>query len=122
MTDIKEVEVLLVEDNPNDQELTLRALQKKNISNRIHVASDGVELRSNGSRLAADMEVLVAVHYIRNLRQEALKGIHCRLQQGILPNAAPVGYLDCGAGKPKALSTQPLFERPNLSLAKLDDD
>jgi hypothetical protein len=25
------------------------------------------------------------------------------LQQGILPNAAPVGYLDCGAGKPKAI-------------------
>lgn len=69
----------------------------------VHVASDGVELRSNGSRLAADMEILVAVHYIRNLRQEALKGIHGRLQQGILPNAAPVGYLDCGAGKPKAI-------------------
>lgn len=69
----------------------------------IHVASDGVELRSNGSRLAADMEILVAVHYIRNLRQEALKGIHGRLQQGILPNAAPVGYLNCGAGEPKAI-------------------
>jgi site-specific DNA recombinase len=69
----------------------------------VHVASDGVELRSNGSRLAADMEILVAVHYIRNLRQEALKGIHGRLQQGIFPNAAPVGYLDCGAGKPKAI-------------------
>ena len=69
----------------------------------IHVASEHVELRSNGSRLAADMEIVVAVHYIRNLRQEALKGIHGRLQQGILPNAAPVGYLDCGAGKPKAI-------------------
>jgi DNA invertase Pin-like site-specific DNA recombinase len=69
----------------------------------VHVASDGVELRSNGSRLAADMEILVAVHYIRNLRQEALKGIHGRLQQGILPNAAPVGYLNCGAGKPKTI-------------------
>jgi CheY-like chemotaxis protein len=43
MADIKEVEVLLVEDNPNDQELTLRALKKKNISNRIHVVSDGAE-------------------------------------------------------------------------------
>jgi DNA invertase Pin-like site-specific DNA recombinase len=69
----------------------------------IHVASEHVELRTNGSRLAADMEVLVAVHYIRNLRQEALKGIHGRLQQGILPNAAPVGYLDRGAGQPKEI-------------------
>jgi two-component system response regulator len=37
----KEVEVLLVEDNVEDQELTLRALKKKGISNRIHVANDG---------------------------------------------------------------------------------
>lgn len=69
----------------------------------VHVASEHVELRSNGSRLAADMEVLVAVHYIRNLRQEALKGIHGRLQQGILPNAAPIGYLNRGAGNPKEI-------------------
>jgi len=40
---VKEVEVLLVEDNPNDQELTLRALKKKNLCNRIHVVSDGAE-------------------------------------------------------------------------------
>ena len=28
MTDINQVEILLVEDNPNDEELTLRALKK----------------------------------------------------------------------------------------------
>lgn len=39
----KEVEVLLVEDNVEDQELTLRALKKKGLCNRIHVASDGEE-------------------------------------------------------------------------------
>jgi len=38
-----EVEILLVEDDPNDLELTLRALRKKNIANRIEVARDGVE-------------------------------------------------------------------------------
>ena len=37
------VEILLVEDNPNDVELTLRVLQKNNISNRLHVARDGAE-------------------------------------------------------------------------------
>jgi len=37
------VEILLVEDNPNDVELTLRVLQKNNISNRIHVVRDGAE-------------------------------------------------------------------------------
>jgi len=37
------VEILLVEDNPNDVELTLHTLKKNNISNRIHVARDGAE-------------------------------------------------------------------------------
>jgi two-component system response regulator len=35
--------ILLVEDNPDDEELTLRALQKSNILNPVHVARDGVE-------------------------------------------------------------------------------
>src|SRR5438552_18446155 len=37
------VEILLVEDNPNDEELTLRSLKKNNVSNRIHVVRDGAE-------------------------------------------------------------------------------
>ena len=37
------VEILLVEDNPNDVELTLHALQKNNLTNQIHVARDGAE-------------------------------------------------------------------------------
>ena len=39
----KPVEILLVEDDPNDVELTLHALKKYNVVNRIHVARDGVE-------------------------------------------------------------------------------
>lgn len=35
--------ILLVEDNPNDEALTLRALRKSNIANRVVVAHDGVE-------------------------------------------------------------------------------
>jgi two-component system, response regulator len=34
-------EILLVEDNPNDVELTLRALRKNRLANRVHVARDG---------------------------------------------------------------------------------
>jgi CheY-like chemotaxis protein len=37
------IEILLVEDNPNDVELTLRAFAKHNVANRIHVARDGQE-------------------------------------------------------------------------------
>ena len=35
--------ILLVEDNPNDEVLTLRALKKNNIKNEVVVAHDGVE-------------------------------------------------------------------------------
>jgi CheY-like chemotaxis protein len=37
------MEILLVEDNPNDVELTLRALRKHNLTNRVHVVNDGEE-------------------------------------------------------------------------------
>jgi two-component system response regulator len=37
------VEILLVEDNPQDLELALRALRKANFSNHIQVARDGAE-------------------------------------------------------------------------------
>jgi CheY-like chemotaxis protein len=35
--------ILLVEDNPNDVELTIRALAEYNLANNITVANDGVE-------------------------------------------------------------------------------
>ncbi|MHB0911878.1 MAG: response regulator [Armatimonadota bacterium] len=35
--------ILLIEDNPDDVELTLRALRKSNISNEVAVARDGAE-------------------------------------------------------------------------------
>lgn len=37
------VEILLVEDNPNDAELTLRALKKNHLANEIHWVTDGAE-------------------------------------------------------------------------------
>jgi CheY-like chemotaxis protein len=43
MTESHIVEVLLVEDNPQDRELALRAFKKANLTNRIKVARDGAE-------------------------------------------------------------------------------
>jgi two-component system response regulator len=40
---VKNRTILLVEDNPDDAALTLRAFHKNNIQNEIHVATDGVE-------------------------------------------------------------------------------
>ena len=37
------VEILLVEDNPNDVELTLRALKKNNLANKVLVVTDGAQ-------------------------------------------------------------------------------
>jgi two-component system, response regulator len=40
---INGTEILLIEDNPEDVELTLRAFRKHNLANRIHVVYDGEE-------------------------------------------------------------------------------
>ena len=39
----EQVEILLVEDNPEDAELTLRALRKRNLANHMHWVRDGEE-------------------------------------------------------------------------------
>ena len=43
MTTLEDVEILLVEDNPNDVELTMRALQKQSLANKVFVVKDGAE-------------------------------------------------------------------------------
>jgi two-component system, response regulator len=40
---MREKTILLVEDNPDDELLTLRALKKNNVLNQVVVAHDGVE-------------------------------------------------------------------------------
>ena len=40
---VKEVEILLVEDNPTDAELAIRALKKSNLANKLVWVKDGAE-------------------------------------------------------------------------------
>ena len=40
---IEQVEILLVEDNPQDAEMTLRALRRNHLANRVHWVKDGAE-------------------------------------------------------------------------------
>src|SRR6202171_5172858 len=51
----EDVEILLVEDNPNDVEMTLHALKRSGLTNRIRVVRDGAEalefLFANGAEL-----------------------------------------------------------------------
>jgi two-component system response regulator len=43
MNETHEVEILLVEDNQDDLDMTLRALRKANLTNHIHAVRDGAE-------------------------------------------------------------------------------
>lgn len=43
LRNMNEVEVLLVEDNPSDAELTMRALKKSNLANKLFHVKDGAE-------------------------------------------------------------------------------
>lgn len=67
----------------------------------IHTAVDSLDFRSRGGRLTAEIQAVMAADYIRNLREETLKGMNGRLKQGFYPWKAPVGYLDNGRGQPK---------------------
>jgi site-specific DNA recombinase len=79
----------------------------------VHFANESLDLHSRGGRLSADIQAVVAADYIRNLREEAKKGLYGRLRQGFYPMRAPVGYIDNGAGKAKTIdpSRGPLIRK-----------
>ncbi len=58
--------ILLVEDNPDDEALTLRALKKNNIMNEVVVARDGVQALDYlfGKGVYADRDMNVMPHLI----------------------------------------------------------
>jgi len=69
----------------------------------IHFAHESLDMETRGGRLAADIQAVIASDYIRNLRDEAKKGLYGRLKQGIYPFGAPIGYLNNGGGKLKTI-------------------
>ena len=64
-TNDQELQVLLVEDNPADAEMTMDALQQSRLVNKIHWVKDGAEaldfLFGHGSDSAADNKRLKLV-------------------------------------------------------------
>ena len=62
MTNMKDKIILLIEDNPDDEALTLRALEKNNIKNEVVVARDGAEaldyLFGTGSYTGRDLTIM----------------------------------------------------------------
>jgi len=62
---MKQKYILLVEDNPDDAELTLRAFKKSNITNEVIVAHDGAEaldcLFGTGAYAGRDADIVPTV-------------------------------------------------------------
>jgi len=70
--------ILLVEDNPDDEELTLRALRKANIANEVFVARDGqeaVDFLFGTSALAGRKEATAPAVVLLDLKLPKLNGI-----------------------------------------------
>ncbi|MFZ1424782.1 MAG: recombinase family protein [Saprospiraceae bacterium] len=69
----------------------------------LHFAHESLDMNTRAGRLTADMLVALATDYIRNLREEAIKGLYGRLKQGLYPFYAPIGYINTGGGQIKTL-------------------
>jgi DNA invertase Pin-like site-specific DNA recombinase len=96
----------------------------------VHFASESLDLNSRGGRLSADIQAVVASDYIRNLREETIKGIYGRLKQGLYPFPAVIGYSDAGKGNPKKIDkiqapliqkAFELYSKGNVGLIALSD-
>jgi two-component system response regulator len=92
------IEILLVEDNPNDVELTLHALQKNKLSNPVHVARDGAEaldyIYGNGEYQGRDIEQKPKV-ILLDLKLPKIDGLEVlrRLKSDPLTETIPVVVL-----------------------------
>lgn len=70
---------------------------------KVFFAADGLDFESTGGRLMADIQMVLAAHYSRNLSFEVKKGLYGRIKQGHYPFKAPLGYLDNGEGQLKTI-------------------
>ena len=69
----------------------------------VYFAHESLDMNERSGRLSADIQAVIASDYVRNLKQEITKGLYGRLQQGIFPFRAPIGYNDTGKGKVKTI-------------------
>ena len=95
MSGMEEVEILLVEDNPADAEMTTRALRRNHLANRLHWVKDGEEALdfmfcagAYGARNPASVPKLVML----DLKMPKVDGIQVlrRLKENPATRAIPV--------------------------------
>jgi two-component system, response regulator len=94
MNTLSEVEILLVEDNPRDAELTLRALRKRHLANHVFHVKDGQEaldwLTGTGAYEGRDLKqmpkvVLLDLKLPKMNGLEVLAAIRAHEQIGTIP-------------------------------------
>ena len=94
--------ILLVEDNPDDVELTIRAFKKNNIGNKVIVAKDGVEaldyLFGTGVHAKRDVKDLPVV-ILLDLKLPRIDGLEVlkSIRQNELTSLLPVVILTSSA-------------------------
>jgi CheY-like chemotaxis protein len=94
--------ILLVEDNPDDVELTLRAFKRNNILNKVVVAKDGVEaldyLLGTGVYAGRDVKELPVI-ILLDLKLPKMDGLEVlkRIRQNQLTRLLPVVILTSSA-------------------------
>ena len=116
------VDILLVEDNPNDAELTLRALKKHNLTNNLEWVKDGAEaldflfMRGNYATRTNHTPKLVLL----DLRLpkldglEVLKAIRTNPQTDMLPVVVMTSSTESGISF-RAINWVPTVLFPNRS-------
>jgi len=99
MTNVENsVEILLVEDNPRDVEMTIRGLKKRNLANHIQVVKDGAEaldfLFATGSYVGRDTRHMPKV-VLLDLKLPKVSGLEVlkRIKTGESTKTIPVVVL-----------------------------
>jgi chemotaxis family two-component system response regulator Rcp1 len=108
--DVQSIEILLVEDNPGDVELTQQALLESKVRNRLHVVTDGEQalafLRNQGrfSQVPRPDLILLDLNLPRRNGREVLQEI----KQDEILKAIPVVVLTTSRAEEDVLRTYKL--------------
>ena len=95
----KGVEILLVEDNAHDAELTLRALKQRNLANQVHLCRDGAEAIDFFDAVGAGTAPKVVLLDLKLPKIDGLEVLQ-RLKRDARTKAIPVVVLTSSSEEP----------------------